>query len=108
MRRVGLHNLGCKVNGYEADVIAGLLKERGYTIVPFDTPAAVYIINTCTVTNIADRKTRQMLRRARAMNPDALVVAMGCYVDTHACADRRSGEGGYSRPALGHSRHQRG
>ena len=84
MRRVGLHNLGCKVNGYEADVIAGLLKERGYTIVPFDTPAEVYIINTCTVTNIADRKTRQMLRRARAMNPDALVVAMGCYVDTHA------------------------
>ncbi|MBQ7679086.1 MAG: tRNA (N(6)-L-threonylcarbamoyladenosine(37)-C(2))-methylthiotransferase MtaB [Butyrivibrio sp.] len=83
MKNVALHNLGCKVNGYELDVVTEKLRSRGFEIVPFDGPADVYVINTCTVTNIADRKTRQMLHRARKQNPEALIVAMGCYVDTH-------------------------
>lgn len=82
MKNVALHNLGCKVNSYEMDVMQQILQEKGYHIVPFDTKADIYIINTCTVTNIADRKSRQMLHRARAMNPDAVVVAVGCYVQT--------------------------
>lgn len=80
--RVALHNLGCKVNAYELDKIAGSLVARGYEIVPFSGDADIYIVNTCTVTNIADRKSRQMLHRAKKNNPDALVVALGCYVDT--------------------------
>lgn len=82
MKSVALHNLGCKVNSYEMDVMQQKLAERGYRIVPFDQVADVYIINTCTVTNIADRKSRQMLHRAKQMNPDAVVVAVGCYVQT--------------------------
>lgn len=82
-RHVALHNLGCKVNAYEMERIAEKLIEGGYTIVPFEEAADYYIINTCTVTNIADRKSRQMLHRARKMNPDAVVIAAGCYVDTH-------------------------
>lgn len=82
MRSIALHNLGCKVNGYEMDVMQQMLQERGYKIVPFDKIADIYIINTCTVTNIADRKSRQMLHRARKMNPAAIVVAVGCYVQT--------------------------
>ena len=82
MRTVALQNLGCKVNSYEMDVIAQNLKERGYEIVPFHEKADVYIINTCTVTNIADRKSRQMLHQAKKRNPDAVVVAAGCYVQT--------------------------
>ena len=82
-RYVALHNLGCKVNAYEMERIAEKLIEGGYTIVPFEEAADYYIINTCTVTNIADRKSRQMLHRARKMNPDAVVIAAGCYVDTH-------------------------
>ena len=80
MKSVALHNLGCKVNGYEMDVMQQTLQENGYKIVPFDEVADVYIVNTCTVTNIADRKSRQMLHRARKFNPDAVVVAVGCYV----------------------------
>lgn len=80
--KVALHNLGCKVNSYEMDVMSERLAEKGYSIVPFDEKADVYIINTCTVTNIADRKSRQMLHRARKENPDAVVVAVGCYVET--------------------------
>ena len=80
MKSVALHNLGCKVNGYEMDVMQQTLQENGYKIVPFDEVADVYIVNTCTVTNIADRKSRQMLHRARKLNPDAVVVAVGCYV----------------------------
>lgn len=80
--RVALHNLGCKVNAYELDKIAGSLVARGYEIVPFSGDADIYIVNTCTVTNIADRKSRQMLHRAKKNNPQALVVALGCYVDT--------------------------
>lgn len=82
MKSVALHNLGCKVNAYELDYMQQMLLERGYKIVPFDEAADVYIVNTCTVTNIADRKSRQMLHRARNLNPDAVVVAVGCYVQT--------------------------
>ena len=80
--RVALHNLGCKVNSYEMDVMEQKLRDSGFEIVPFDSEADVYIINTCTVTNIADRKSRQMLHRARKENPGAVVVAVGCYVET--------------------------
>lgn len=82
MKSVALHNLGCKVNAYEMDAMQQMLQERGYKIVPFDQLADIYIINTCTVTNIADRKSRQMLHRAKKQNPDAVVVAVGCYVQT--------------------------
>ena len=80
MKSVALHNLGCKVNGYEMDVMQQMLQEKGYKIVSFDERADIYIVNTCTVTNIADRKSRQMLHRAKKKNPDAIVVAVGCYV----------------------------
>ena len=79
-KKAALHNLGCKVNSYETEAMQQLLEENGYEIVSFEEEADVYIINTCTVTNIADRKSRQMLHRARKMNPDAVVVAAGCYV----------------------------
>ncbi len=82
MRKVALHNLGCKVNACELEAMQDQLVKNGYEIVPFDEAADVYIINTCTVTNVADRKSRQMLHRARKLNPDALVVAAGCYVET--------------------------
>ncbi|MCD7884152.1 MAG: tRNA (N(6)-L-threonylcarbamoyladenosine(37)-C(2))-methylthiotransferase MtaB [Lachnospiraceae bacterium] len=81
-KKAALHNLGCKVNAYETEMMRGLLEEAGYEIVPFAPGADVYVINTCTVTNIADRKSRQMLHKARKMNPDAIVVAVGCYVET--------------------------
>ena len=81
-RKAALHNLGCKVNSYELDVVAQSLEEKGYEIVPFHEEADIYIVNTCTVTNIADRKSRQMLHRAKAKNPNAVVVAVGCYVQT--------------------------
>ena len=80
MRKAALHNLGCKVNSYETEAMQQLLEKAGYEIVPFAEGADVYIINTCSVTNIADRKSRQMLHRAKKMNPDAAVVAVGCYV----------------------------
>ncbi len=80
MKKVALHNLGCKVNAYETEAMQQMLEREGYEIVPFQEGADIYIINTCTVTNIADRKSRQMLHRARKMNPDAIVVATGCYV----------------------------
>ncbi len=82
MKNVAFHNLGCKVNAYEMDVMQQMLQEKGYKIVPFDAEADIYIINTCTVTNIADRKSRQMLHRAKKRNPNAIVVAVGCYVQT--------------------------
>ena len=80
MKKAALHNLGCKVNGYETEAMQELLVKNGYEIVPFQDTADVYIVNTCTVTNVADRKSRQMLHRARKKNPDAVVVACGCYV----------------------------
>lgn len=94
MKKAALHNLGCKVNAYETEAMQEMLEKAGYEIVPFQEGADVYIINTCTVTNIADRKSRQMLHRARKMNPDAIVVAAGCYVqaqegkqETDPCID---------------------
>ncbi|MCI8783685.1 MAG: tRNA (N(6)-L-threonylcarbamoyladenosine(37)-C(2))-methylthiotransferase MtaB [Dorea sp.] len=80
MKKAALHNLGCKVNAYETEAMQELLARHGYEIVPFQEKADIYIINTCTVTNMADRKSRQMLHRARKQNPEALVVACGCYV----------------------------
>ncbi|MBM6743021.1 tRNA (N(6)-L-threonylcarbamoyladenosine(37)-C(2))-methylthiotransferase MtaB [Drancourtella massiliensis] len=80
MKKAALHNLGCKVNGYETEAMQKLLEEDGYEIVPFHEKADVYVINTCTVTNIADRKSRQMIHRARKLNPEAVIVAAGCYV----------------------------
>ena len=80
MRKAALHNLGCKVNAYETEAMQEMLEQNGYEIVPFAEGADVYVINTCTVTNMADRKSRQMLHRARKMNPNAVVVAAGCYV----------------------------
>lgn len=82
MKKVALHNLGCKVNAYETAAMQQMLVEAGYEIVPFSEKADVYVINTCSVTNMADRKSRQMLHRARKLNPDAAVVAAGCYVQT--------------------------
>ena len=80
--KVALHNLGCKVNAYEIEAMQQLLEEAGYEIVPFEPGADIYVINTCTVTNIAGRKSRQMLHKAKKMNPEAIVVATGCYVQT--------------------------
>jgi threonylcarbamoyladenosine tRNA methylthiotransferase MtaB len=82
MKKAAVHNLGCKVNSYELDVMVQQLKDLGYEMVPFEEKADLYLVNTCSVTNIADRKSRQMLHRARKMNPDALVIAAGCYVET--------------------------
>lgn len=82
MKKAALHNLGCKVNAYETEAMQQLLEEAGYEIVSFHEKADVYVINTCSVTNMADRKSRQMLHRAKKMNPDAAVVAAGCYVQT--------------------------
>ena len=93
MPKAALHNLGCKVNAYETEAMEQLLREGGYEIVPFDQKADVYVINTCSVTNIADRKSRQMLHRAKKLNPDAIVAAAGCYVqvaaDQFSNADKR-------------------
>ena len=80
MKKVALHNLGCKVNAYETEAMQEMLEQNGYEIVPFKEGADIYVINTCTVTNMADRKSRQMLHRAKKMNPEAIVVATGCYV----------------------------
>lgn len=82
MKKVALHNLGCKVNAYETESMQQMLEAAGYEIVPFDQKADVYVINTCSVTNIADRKSRQMIHRAKKQNPDSVVVAAGCYVQT--------------------------
>ena len=82
MKKAALHNLGCKVNAYETEAMQHLLEEAGYEIVPFTQKADVYDINTCSVTNMADRKSRQMLHKAKKNNPDSIVVAAGCYVQT--------------------------
>ena len=82
--KAALHNLGCKVNAYETEAMQQILEEAGYEIVPFSEYADVYVINTCSVTNMADRKSRQMIHRARKQNPDAVIVAAGCYVQAQA------------------------
>ena len=81
--KVAIHTLGCKVNQYETQAIEALLKEHGHTIVPFDDAADAYVINTCTVTAVSDRKSRQMIRRARAKSEHAIVAVCGCYPQTH-------------------------
>lgn len=88
MKKAVLHNLGCKVNAYETEAMQELLEQNGYEIVPFQEGADIYIINTCTVTNMADRKSRQMIHRAKKMNPDAIVVAAGCYVQAQENSDK--------------------
>lgn len=80
--RVGFLTLGCKVNSYETEKMKSKFEEQGHTVVAFEEKADVYIVNTCTVTNIADRKSRKMLHRAKRRNPNSLVVAAGCYVDS--------------------------
>ena len=82
MKKAALHNLGCKVNAYETEAMQQMLEEAGYEIVPFSQKADVYVINTCSVTNMADRKSRQMLHRAKKLNPDSIVIGTGCYVQT--------------------------
>ncbi len=82
MKRAALHNLGCKVNAYETEAMQQMLETSGYEIVPFTEEADVYVINTCSVTNMADRKSRQMIHRAKHKNPNAVIVAAGCYVQT--------------------------
>lgn len=80
MKKAALHSLGCKVNAYETEAMEEMLLRQGYEIVSFEEQADVYLINTCSVTNMADRKSRQMLHRAKKQNPEALVIAAGCYV----------------------------
>jgi len=82
MKKAALHNLGCKVNAYETEAMQQMLEKAGYEIVSFGESADVYVINTCSVTNMADRKSRQMIHRAKKMNPESVVVAAGCYVQT--------------------------
>ena len=82
MKTVAYHNLGCKVNAYEMDAMLQALRDSGYQIVPFEQKADIYLVNTCTVTNIADRKSRQMLHKAKKTNPEGIVVAVGCYVQS--------------------------
>lgn len=84
MRKAALHNLGCKVNSYETEAMQQMLEQAGYNIVSFHEMADIYIINTCSVTNMADRKSRQMIHKAKKQNPDAVIVAAGCYVQTAA------------------------
>ena len=86
MKKAALHNLGCKVNSYETEAMEQMLINDGYEIVPFHDVADVYVINTCSVTNMADRKSRQMIHRAKKQNPNAIVVACGCYVQTATIA----------------------
>ena len=81
-KTAAFHNLGCKVNAYEMEGMEESLRNAGYTIVPFTEKADVYVINTCTVTRVADQKSRQMISRAKTLNPDAIVVACGCYANT--------------------------
>lgn len=84
MKTVAFHNLGCKVNAYEIDIMQQKFIENDFQVVPFSQKADVYVINTCTVTNMADRKSRQMIHRAKTLNPDSVVIAVGCYVQTAA------------------------
>ena len=82
MKTVAFHNLGCKVNDYEQDIMQQKFTENDFHVVPFSEKADVYVINTCTVTNMADRKSRQMIHRAKKQNPDSVIIAVGCYVQT--------------------------
>jgi len=79
LKTVAFHTLGCKVNQYDSQALAGMFIDRGYRVVPFEESADVYVVNTCTVTNIGDRKSRQMIRRAIRTNPESIMVVTGCY-----------------------------
>ncbi|MFS8540544.1 MAG: tRNA (N(6)-L-threonylcarbamoyladenosine(37)-C(2))-methylthiotransferase MtaB, partial [Tissierellales bacterium] len=79
MRKVAFYTLGCKVNQYETEAMEEMFRKRGYEIVSFEDKADIYIINTCTVTNLGDRKSRQFIRRAKKLNEDSIVAAVGCY-----------------------------
>ena len=81
-KTAALHNLGCKVNAYETEAMQQMLEEAGYEIVDFNEKADIYVVNTCSVTNMADRKSRQMLHRAKKKNPNSIVIAAGCYAQT--------------------------
>ena len=87
--RIAFLTLGCKVNSYETDKMKNKFIEAGDYIVSFEEEADIYLVNTCTVTNIADRKSRQMLHRAKKKNPQALIVATGCYVDSALAKDEQ-------------------
>ena len=89
MSSVAFVTLGCKVNQFETEVMEGLFKEAGYEILPHEAKADIYVINTCSVTNMADRKSRQMIHRARKQNPDAVIVAAGCYVQARTDAGEK-------------------
>ena len=102
--KAAVHNLGCKVNAYETEAMQQMLEKAGYEIVPFEPGADVYVINTCSVTNIADRKSRQMLHKARKMNPDAIIVAAGCYVQTDT--ERLASDDNTADLILGNNRKQ--
>ena len=104
MRKAALHNLGCKVNAYETEAMQQLLENAGYEIVPFHETADVYVINTCSVTNMADRKSRQMIHRARKQNPQSIVVAAGCYVQS---AGGGAAEDGMADIILGNNKKNR-
>lgn len=82
MKKVASHALGCKVNQYESEAIAELFAQKGYEIVDIDEWADIYIINTCTVTNFGDKKSRQLIRKVKRQNPEAVVAAIGCYAQT--------------------------
>ena len=81
--KIGIYTLGCKVNQYETQAMEQELTARGHELVDFESPADAYIINTCSVTAVSDKKSRQMIRRAKKNSPDAVVAACGCYVQTH-------------------------
>lgn len=81
--RVAIYTLGCKVNQYETQAMEQELVRRGHTLVPFEKTADAYIVNTCSVTAVSDKKSRQMIRRCRKLNENAVVAACGCYVQTH-------------------------
>ena len=82
MKKAAFYTLGCKVNQYETEAMAEMFKSSGYEITDFENYADVYVINTCTVTNMSDRKSRQIIRRAKKTNPDAIVAVTGCYAQT--------------------------
>ena len=81
--RVAIYTMGCKVNQYESQAMEGELLRRGHDLVPFEGPADAYIVNTCTVTAVSDKKSRQVIRRARKAAPDAVIAVCGCYPQTH-------------------------
>ncbi|AEY66846.1 tRNA (N(6)-L-threonylcarbamoyladenosine(37)-C(2))-methylthiotransferase MtaB [Clostridium sp. BNL1100] len=82
MKKVAFYTLGCKVNQYESEAVSSIFEQNGYEVVSFEQDSDVYIINTCTVTNLSDRKSRQAIRKAKKTNPDSIVIVMGCYAQT--------------------------